>query len=357
VKLGLITPLSSDFPFLGKEFKNGVNLILPEDIHLHEVNVEKGEPNEVLPAFRKLIVDKEVDIVIGFLDSNITNTVKGLITATQTPCILSGMGTRLPLPKIASSPFIFHNTYQIWESCWLAGKYFSQKFGDKYAALTSFFDCGYPQTYACVQGASGGKTQPQFISITHKDELDKEWEVTSKNFGEMEPEFTFISYYGKEREEILGKLSEIDFPEERIISSPGIANGYGNITRITSWHPELKNKENIEFKELYKQKYSKSPSEFSLLGYETISLILNSIEIINSLDPDKFKEQLLGTTLQGPRGTISFIQETQSSYCGHYSILNNEFVKMSYPKEEILLEINRNTITNQIGWQNTYLCK
>ncbi|MBI9053334.1 MAG: ABC transporter substrate-binding protein [Bacteroidales bacterium] len=358
MKIGIILPQSIDYPFLAKGFLNGFDLVSENLDHITYLKryVSKGEPKELISAYRELIVDEEVELIVAFNESFIVPDIKNLIYSTQIPCIITGMGARLPFPKIAGSPFIFYHTYQIWESNWLAGRNFIQENVDDYAILCSFFDSGYPSAYACVQGASEGQKQPKFVSITHKDNFEAEWNKVENMIAEIDPKFFYLAYFGRERNDIIEKLLKLGIEPERIITSPGIANGKDEVSRVASWYPDLKIKENIEFKKMYSATYGKKATEFAVLGWEVANLIALNTKP-DEFERAEFLNSMIHSTFKGPRGKINFIPETNSSYLPHYLISEKGARQLEYPVNELIEEINKNIITNQLGWHNTYLCR
>ncbi len=360
MKLGIVTPFSNDFPFLAREFKRGLMLTFSKVDHVLTafIDVDKGEPKDILPAFRRLIIDEEVDLIIAFLDSIVAKSINELVTATQTPCILSGMGARLPLSGKDSSPFIFHNTLQVWESCWLSGALFSERLGRHYSVMTSFFTSGFPLTYAHVTGAATkGSGEPQGILITHKESIDQEWPHVMDLLREREVDYVFLAYYGKERREVLQKLSEAAFPVEKIITSPGVFDGTDNIRSIASWYLTLDNEANSQFIERYVLETGKPPSVFSMLGYETALLVSSCFARDGGFRSDQFCRQLLDVSIQGPRGEVAFITENQYTSCSHYLHESGQLIALAYPIDSIRTEIEKNAVANHVGWHNTYLCR
>lgn len=366
LKIGIITPFSNEFPFLASDFVDGLKLAFCEIKELEYVHVEteRGVANEVSPLFRRLIVKDRVNLIVAVLDTTIVQSVKELINQTQTPVILAGMGTRLPLCGSDSSPYVFYNTFRMWESCWLSGQIATNTFGKRVGIFASFFDSGYPMIYAHTKGAESVGGQTLFYSITHKDKTDQEFLNAKTIASQNLVDYYFASYYGKERAFMLEWFQREGFATNRIISSPAIHPKGDEIAYVTSWHREIDTPENVAFIKTFKEKIGGEANEFSMLGYESGLLICEALKNSESpLNANRFIELIKDINLIGPRGKVEINEHTQSTHSSHFQIFTNEstegqkILSIPYPIEAIKTEIESNQPSNLFGWQNTYLCK
>lgn len=366
LKIGIITPFSNEFPFLASDFVDGLKLAFYKNkkVEFVHIEAERGVANEVSPLFRRLIVKDRVDLIVAFLDTIIVQTVKELIDQTQTPVILSGMGTRLPTCSSDSSPYIFHNTFRMWESCWLSGKIAATTYGKKLGIFSSFFDCGYPLIYAHTKGAESAGGEPAFFNITHKDKSEEEFLNAKTIAAENSVDYYFASYYGKERAFMIDWFKREGLASNPIIATPAIQPKGDEVDYVTSWHKNIDSSENLEFIKTFKKETGDEATEFSMLGYENGLLISSALQS-NELpfNSEQFVESLKEVNITGPRGKMAIIEHTQSTYSDHFQLFtessNGEQKTSSipYPLEMIKTEIESNQPSNLFGWQNTYLCK
>jgi branched-chain amino acid transport system substrate-binding protein len=366
LKIGIITPFSNEFPFMARDFAEGLKVafIRNEEVNFVHVETERGFPGEVSPLFRQLIIKDEVNLIVALLETSSTNSVKELVNQTKTPAILAGMGVRLPLAASFSSPFVFHNSFRMWESCWLSGKLAAEEIGKKIGVFSSFFDSGYPLAYAHLKGAEQSGGVASFFSVTHKDKSEQELLMAQQNLKQVPVNYYFTSYYGKERELIFNWFKSLGISTGRIVASPGIHPKEEQVFTVTSWHHDVDLHRNNEFVSIMKQHTGHEANEFSMLGYETGCLVREAIRSTYSgFDPLQFIEDMKTVRFDGPRGILTMNPKTQATHSDHYriSIDSESGVKkispVKYPVETIEKEIESNQPTNLIGWQNSYLCK
>lgn len=366
LRIGIITPFSNEFPFMSRDFVEGLKLVFSgnEEVHFVHAEAERGSSNEVSPLFRRLIIRDEVNLMVALLDATSLNSVKELIHQTQTPVILAGMGVRLPSATSSGSAFIFHNSYRMWESCWLSGKLAAQEIGKKIGVFSSFFDSGYPLVYAHISGAKQSGGTPSFFSVTHRDKSEQEILMAQQNIEEITADYYFTSYYGKERAFIFNWFESLGISTDRIVASPGIQPDGEKAFTVTSWHRDVDLPQNKQFVSIMKQRTGHEANEFSMLGYETGWLIRETLRSnYSDFDAIQFIENLKTIRFDGPRGTVTVNPKTQATGSNHYRISRDtetgekKILPVEYPVEKIEQEIESNQPTNFIGWQNTYLCK
>ena len=366
LKIGIISPISKEYPFLSRDLEEGLELALHRngDIKLVPMEAGRGSPNDVTPVFRHLIIREKVDIIVAFIDAISIKTVSDLIEQCRVPVICTGMGARLPLTATQPDSCLLYNTYRMWESCWLAGNLASNTLGKKAGSISSFFDSGFPLVYAHSKGTETSGGYPVFFNITHKDLPEQEFALIQQNMQTYDVDYYFISSFGKERGEILDWLSRNGIPDERIVVSPSIHSlGQEKALTVSSWFKDLEMPENVTFVNEYKATTKHQVNEFSMLGYETGLWIKQSLENDKTeFDSTSFLQQMKTAVFSGPRGLVR-VNNNQMAYTSHYlPSPDNETGKMQYqqldyPLWEVEQEIAANSITNVIGWQNTYLCK
>jgi len=365
LKIGIITPFSNEFPFMARDFAQGLKFAFnwDEKVSFIHIETERGLPNEVSPLFRKLIINEEVNLIVGMLDSLVVKTVKELITQTRTPLILAGMGVRLPVSAGSSSPFIFNNSYRIWESCWLSGRIAGEQFGKRMGVFSSFYDSGFPLVNAHTSGAAKAGAQAVFINITHKDKTEAEMLSAQMMLKQTPADYYFMSYYGKERTSMFNWFESMGTDNRNVVASSGIQSQGEEVSSVSSWFRDTDLAQNKAFVSNFKSQTGHEANEFSMLGYENGILIRETLKRNEvGFDSVRFVEELKQTSFIGPRGKVSINPVTQTAYSNHYfygfdSMNIKKYTSVNYPAAEIEKEILSDNVANLIGWQNNYLCK
>lgn len=364
LKIGLISPIAKEYPFLGRDLKEGLSIALKDNTETSIIHLEcgRGIPKEVVPAFRNAIIEEEVDLIVAFADNSSLQEVMELIEQSQTPVIATGMGARLPLISNEPESYLFYNTFRLWESCWLSGHNASKMIGKKIGSISSFFDSGFPLVYAHTKGAENAGGAPVFFNITHKGSLDEELAATQKNIEEIKADYYFLSYYGKERTAMLDWITKAGIDKKHIVATPSILTKNESVFTVSSWYKDLDTIGNKVFVDIFKQHSKHEVNEFSMLGYENGLLIKHCCNE-KKFNADEFTFKLRNIDFTGPRGEIHLQRENQATYSNHYlRNINNDhgdttFSVIEYPLTTIKNETKINQEANRIGWQNTYLCK
>jgi len=366
LKIGIITPISNEYPFLGRDLKEGLELALHDynDLTIIQIEAGKGAPKEVLPAFRQLLIKDEVNIIVAFIDILSLQFVSELIEQCQIPVIATGIGARLPLALSHDESYLFYNTFRMWESCWLSGNIACNTIGKKVGTISSFFDSGFPLTYAHSKGTESSGGTAVFFNITNKDIPEQEFAAAHQNIESIEADYYFISSFGKERSALLKWIAGTNIPQERIVASPAIQPiKKESVFTVSSWFKELDIPENKTFVNAIKQATKHDANEFSMLGYETGLWIAQACETRDDdFDSEKCMQKLRDAVFSGPRGTVR-VSMNQATYSDHFQTINSpndivsRFKPVHYPLSTLEAETEINQVPNVIGWQNTYLCK
>ena len=366
LKIGIITPISNEYPFLGRDLEEGLKLALQgyNDLTVISIEAGRGAPKDVLPIFRQLLIREEVSIIIAFIDILSLQSASELIEQCRIPVIATGMGARLPLAVSQNESYLFYNTFRMWESCWLSGNIACNTIGKKVGTISSFFDSGFPLTYAHTKGTESSGGTPVFFNITNKDVPEQELAAVHQNMETIEADYYFVSSYGKERSAMLKWIAEKGISQERVVASPTILPlGKESVFTVSSWFKELDTPENNAFRNSIKQTTRHDANVFSMLGYETGLWIAQACDAgDDDFDSEKCMQKLRDAVFSGPRGTVR-VSMNQATYSDHFQTINSpndivsRFKPVHYPLSTLEAETEINQVPNVIGWQNTYLCK
>ncbi|MBI9068860.1 MAG: ABC transporter substrate-binding protein [Salinivirgaceae bacterium] len=369
MKIGLLLPFSKFYPYIGSDLYNCLKYVLGDSHNYVIKDTHLALPKENQNALKELILYENVDLIVGFVGYKSLTTISPLIQQTKTPIILCNAGEH-PILKADVNPYIVHCSLDMFNSIYLACKWAFQNLGQNYSRLVSFFDAGFPVSFATEEAAKkyGGEIMKTVVS--HKNEQDD----LKSNIDLVEKEknsFVFTAYQGFEAFEVMKYLSEtksinsIPLVSSPFFTEPEIlhANVSNPIYTVKSWGSEHNDAYKL-LKKYFSKELNRTPSFSGLLGYE-VALIIKRIIAKNWARNEEIVPKLSDFKIESPRGNLLFNQHSNSFNLDYhlykYEEIKSGGIKTATPVETIIptesdWEILNNFKEELPGWQNTYLC-
>ncbi|SNR17117.1 ABC transporter substrate-binding protein [Tenacibaculum jejuense] len=364
-KIGVLLPSSKAYPKLSKEFIAGLTLNLPKDFEIKVEGIGFGENKEVIKnAIQKLVYQENISILTGILGHKDLDDICEFVSNLDEVMIFSNLGASTPL-NLNKWSNIYCNSFQLNKSTYLLGNLFTEEKFEKIGISTCYNDAGYA-FHRILETAFKKEEKLEFAGhfITPLYPRKNEAELMLSFIKEAKPDAIFCSHNGvfaQEHADFLrqNKVTSKDIPmymnpfsiDEKVLQkSPKIFDG---VKCVSSWFPELNNKENKSFTKNYLNKFDNKPSIFSLLGFENSILIQDFLK--DSLNSD--------INLKGPRGLLKFNRDTSRTDFDHY-LWNLNYENDNY-KISLEKKLNQDKKSDNhffamlpkvSGWSNAYLC-
>ncbi|WP_044401932.1 ABC transporter substrate-binding protein [Lacinutrix sp. Hel_I_90] len=363
-KIGVLLPQSKEYPTMGKEFMNGLKLTLPNaDYSLVVEGIGFGnDPEHIINAIQKFVNQEDVHLTTGLMGHKGLDDILDFIEGIEEPFIYSDFGATCPL-DLSKRENIYCNSLNLYDATRTLGKYFLDNGIFNIGTSTCYYESGYGFIEAmenALEKDKAGKFSGHFITPLHP--RDNESELMSQFVSETKPDALFAFHNGIYAEEHATFLSEnkinsqtplytLPFSvDDKILAKfPEIFN---NTKCISSWFIDLETKENKKFIQEYQQKYNKTPSVFSVLGYENGLLIYNYLKNKNAFSSE---------SIIGPRGELNnAIHKNNRTVVKQY-LWNLNWVNNTY-KFDCLEELKQTIAIDYLskkegnGWHNSYLC-
>jgi ABC-type branched-subunit amino acid transport system substrate-binding protein len=366
-KIGVLLPQSNAYPTIGKDFLNGLRLGLgnnPPQITVESIGLG-SDIKQMSMAAQKLVFQENVSLTTGLVGDHGFSALTDFYTKNDEVLLVATLGSQLPLPLPEG---VFQNSFGLARSLKVLGAYLSKDPNLKIATSTSYFDAGYGFLSALENGLNSSQNlEVVGHFITPHTPREDEAELMSAFFKDTAAD-TVVAFhngvFAKEHASYLQKNEQykdktfycLPFScEDAIVKEfPEVAEKF-NV--VSSWYPELSTRANETFVNSYVDLHKKLPSVFALLGYE------NGLAIAAALSQNHgLSEALKELNIEGPRGTINFQKDTNST-----SFIP-QFWNVKLVGEEVKREINNaikldqfqeeNPLANQPinGWFNAYLC-
>lgn len=370
-KTGILLPTSLKHAEYPDSFMNGINLALNSfsdgscQVELITESVKFGCPSQAIKKTQKLVLENQVDLVVGLLNTEVAQSISEITSPAKIPTIIANAGENSPNKEMIRNPYLFFNTLDLCRNSALAGKFMVENFGKKLAVVSGLYDSGYDAIYAFQHAVnnSEGIITNVFINKQNKKQF---FVQTIKQLEEEKADGLFLLMNGEEARAFLHaysrkKLSIPVMTTSFVTDEKELRHGgstINNVYHLSSWVKSLNNKENKRFVSAYLDKYGVDPDQFSLLGYQT-GLIAeriqnNKSENITSADfsIDSPAGQLKMDTPTGMIEGPAYLCKTSQ---GTFSVPENFILDKIEVKDTFAYNNHHNEENIHSGWLNPYL--
>ncbi|MDD3693206.1 MAG: ABC transporter substrate-binding protein [Oscillospiraceae bacterium] len=322
IKIGGLAPLTGDVSQYGIAVNNAVKMavkeindnggILGKQIEYICLD-EKGDPDEAVKAYRKLVENEKIVALLGDVTSKPTEAVAQKAKLDNMPMITAS-GTAESITLVGENVFraCFIDPYQGQ----LMASYASKKLGAKTAAI--LYDTS--DTYSTgIADAFEDAAKDLGMTITDKEgytEGNTDFSSQLTKIRASNPDVLMLPVYYSDvaliavqakNQGITSKLLGADGWDgvlNQIAESDAdaIANAYFcSQYSASSDDPDLQ-----AFLSEYKETYNLEANMFAVLGYDTMYILANAIEKAGSTDSDAIINALKETNYDGLTGTTTF---------------------------------------------------
>ncbi len=382
MKIGILYPRSNAHPGIMMDFMDGIKTSLKQQklddrIHLISESVGfGGHEKEVYEKAEKFLVLEGVEILVAYIDLRVLEILKPLFYASGRLVVVVNPGANYPQNWVPQ-PNIINLTLQHSFLCWLTGKQAAQSVKANAVTATSFYDCGYLHTAAMVKGfvKKGGTIMFNYVNNQRYDDTFEIKQLTDYLSTDKEcnnllcvydsvPASLFYSRLNTYNE--AGTLQLFVSPmmlEQKALEK--IADGFlFSLEGYMPWHSSAENNSNQEFIESYQRQTNRTPTIFSLLGWET-GFILQEVFLQNDgqyTDGTELAGKLAKVKINSPRGEMKLDPETKYFIAPVFKCLIKEntlkpTVEYIETPETEWAEFAGEPLEGvSSGWTNTYLC-
>lgn len=377
--IGLLSPSSKVYPGIGFEFMDGLKASLEragigQNIRFTMESIGTGgEEKAAYLAAEKLLMTESVDMLVAYIDERVLEIVKPLAYASGKLLLVINPGANHPL-NWSPQENVIHLTLQQAFLCWLSGADAALKSATAGTSST-FYDCGYLHAGAIMNSFVHHGGQVVFNDVNNLlynadynvDALKAKMNTVAENntllcTSDVWPATVLYRQLAEHQPAQHLYVSPMMLQQEALNAIPASANF--TVSGYQSWDTASDASANTTFGEAYAQRSKKTPTIFSLLGWET-GLILH--EILTKV-PDNYTdgttvvEALKKVSIDSPRGPLQLDADTLYYTSPVYHVVvaaGKEERKMVTPQayENEWKSFTDRIITGAVsGWTNTYLC-
>ena len=372
MKAGLLYASSHAHPAIGADFLHATRQIIYQHTNesLLQLVVESvglgGHEKEVYEKAERMLVEKEVQVLVAFLDLKVLPILQPLFFSTDKLIIIVNAGANYPANWVPLSNCIFLGLQHAFLARLTASCFDKQK--GPAGLVTDFYNAGYLHTAAMVNGwvQAGGS-----IAFNYVDRSKNENEFSLQElYGwlEQSPEVKQLLCLFDTKQAALFYQHLSAYPKASSLSllvSPmmlekdaltGIGSGFPfSIKGYAPWpgSPAIENGPSI-----------KRESLFALLGMEVGMILCHVYDQYEAgmKETSHLVDQLVDVRIQSPRGELILDSDTHyyTAQVYEYQIAagSNDIVITQKPHpEREWQQFTAEEIQGVVsGWTNTYLC-
>lgn len=320
IKIGAIMPMTGQVSLYGTGTVNAIKIAVEEINKAGGINGkqiefiyedDEAKPEKSVLAYKKLVNQDKVDVIIGCLTSSCSLAVAPLAQADKIPMI-STSSTNLKVTQVGD--FIFRTCYLDPFQGTGCANYAMKDLGKKTAAImfdnANDYSKGLADAFEASFTAAGG-------TITNKEAYstgDTDFSATLTKIKESNPEVLFLPDYYSTVSLIAKQVRSLGMADVIMMGGDGwdeIVNNAGQevvgsfyLNHFTADTTETKG---MDFVAKYKATYNNErPNALAVLGYDAMQVVAAAIKAAGGTDHQKVRDALAKVEGDFLTGHITF---------------------------------------------------
>ncbi|ABL68291.1 ABC transporter substrate-binding protein [Paracoccus denitrificans] len=344
IRIGFITTLTTPAAAIGNDMVDAVNLAIDHvggEIAGHPIQVifeDDGlQPELGRQKAEKLVRQEKVDVVSGFIWSNVLMAARRTVLDSDTFLISTNAGPSDLAGKLCSPDF-FSLRGQNDVVPMALGQIMNERGVEKLYVMTPNYSAGTDMAAGVENTFEGEVVGRDFTKWGEDPQLDFSAELAKVGASGADALFAF--YPG--RAAIFARQFEQSGLADRVklytvytfdqialptLQEAGIDVALGSVT-VDYWSPDIDTPANVKFVEDFKERYGRLPSNYAAAAYDLIPYLKAAVEQSGGdiKDRDAVREALIRADYESVRG--------------RYSLARNHFPIDNYRSLEIAPDAN-----------------
>lgn len=325
VDVGVLLPYSGVYAALGNEIDAGFSLGLETfaadlglEIILHREDTE-ATPAVGLANTRKLIMQDDVDVLVGIVSSGVLGAVRDLVDGAGVPLVVANAGNDEATGS-ACSPYITRVSFSNGQVNRPMGRWMAEQgietvytLAPDYAAGRQMID-GFTAAFTEAGGRILGGDFTPFQQTQDFGPYIAQAQASGADA-------LFVFYAGGEAIAFVNQYASFDVAEELPLYGSGFltsqlyvdAQGASAEGVVTALHyvPTIDNAENAAFVAAFRAANGRTPSEYAVQGYDAARALTEALAS-GARDRETLAAALRQVSFEGPRGALSIDPATNN---------------------------------------------
>ncbi len=322
-KVGLLLPKSGNYAALGEEIDAGFVMALEEAGLADQFTIIR-EDTEVKPPvgvakIRKLVLQDEVDVVVGIVSSGVLGAVRDFVDGSKVPLIVANAGNDHATGS-ACSKYIVRVSFSNGQINRPMGPWMFEQGIRKVYTLAPDYAAGRQMidTFTKSFSAAGGEIVGSEFTPFGKTQDFGPYLTNAKS---ANPDAIFVFYAGGEaisfvkQYDSFGLKADIPLFGSGFLTSPLYVNAEGpaavGVKTALHYVPTLDTPENKTFVGAYQAKFDRPPSEYTVQGYDSGRVLIEAVKS-GASDRESIASALPKVKYTGPRGPLEINPATNN---------------------------------------------
>ncbi|MCM3568238.1 ABC transporter substrate-binding protein [Neobacillus mesonae] len=324
IKIGLITPMTGGSASHGADTVDTAKLIAKQindaggilDGRKIEFVIEddKSLPEQGVTAFKKLY-SQGIKFFTGTMNSSVAIPITNVAKDSDAIYLISGAQAPQPLEMQTKG-----NIFGIHHTNIMFGQKFHKWIMDNLNLKTVVVvaentDFGKNEI-AALKANWKGENAPKIIAIEHFERSQTDFSVLLTKVRSLKPDAIYLAAAGTSlTASFFKQVEQLGITSQKLMNPGNMAQDFvkeggsavEGVISADIYHPSLDNKVNKQFVKDFKEMYNKLPTPINVTTWESLKLLLNSIEKAGTADDiAAISKVLKETTWETPRGTLTF---------------------------------------------------
>ncbi len=322
-RVGLLLPYAGVYAALGEEIDAGFQLALEEAGMTDEFAIVR-EDTEVKPPVglakaRKLVLEDEVDVIVGLVSSGVLGAVRDFVDGAQVPLIVANAGND-DATGSRCSKYITRVSFSNGQVNRPMGQWMYDQGIRKVYTLAPDYAAGRQMVGAFAEAfrQAGGEIVGEDFTPFRKTQDFGPYLTKAKAAG---PDAIFVFYAGGEaisfvkQYDSFGIKADIPLYGSGFLTSPLYVNAEGPAAEgvVTALHyvPTIDTPENRAFVEAFRARTDRAPSEYAVQGYDAGRALIEAVKS-GADSREALASALAKVTYTGPRGPVKIDPATNN---------------------------------------------
>ncbi|CAN5756880.1 ABC transporter substrate-binding protein [soil metagenome] len=324
IDVGMILPYVGVYASLGTEIDQGFMLALEEAGMTDRFNIIREDTEAAPPVgvakTRKLVLEDEVDVLVGIVSSGVLAAVRDFVDQSQVPLIVSNAGND-EATGAACSPYITRVSFSNAQVARPMGQWMYDEGVRTVYTMAPDYAAGHQFVGAFAEAfeAAGGEIVGEAFTPFGQTQDFGPYLTTAQS---AEPDAVFVFYAGSEAINYVRQYDSFGINDTVPLYGTGFltsqlyldAEGPAAAGVITSLHymPALDTPENEAFVAAFQDvSGGRLPSEYAVQGYDTGRSLVEAVKA-GATDREAIREALRDVSYTGPRGPLEIDPATNN---------------------------------------------
>lgn len=325
VDVGVLLPYSGVYAALGNEIDAGFTLGL--ETFASDLGVEivlHREDDEATSAVglahtRKLIMQDDVDVLVGIVSSGVLGAVRDMVDGAGVPLVVANAGND-EATGVACSPYITRVSFSNGQVNRPMGRWMAEQGIETVYTLAPDYAAGRQMIdgFAAAFTAAGGTILGGDFTPFQQTQDFGPYIAQAQASG---ADALFVFYAGGEAIAFVNQYASFDVAEELPLYGSGFltsqlyvdAQGASAEGVVTALHyvPTIDNAENAAFVAAFREANGRTPSEYAVQGYDAARALTEALAS-GARDRETLAAALRQVSFEGPRGALSIDPATNN---------------------------------------------